>query len=169
MSFEWARSVPRCVVARVARARARARCCSVRWRAVACIVVMAGDPFGGLLTFLTIAHIAAGAPLGVSGAPCRVTERSGVDLGEHSTQCSGSIGGAGALDVDQGGSVLLVLLLVGNLQRAVDVDQSTGRDASVIEIQGGGQVRMGLGGVLTGTPCGCAGRGSYGATVCAWT
>src|SRR5699024_11981063 len=69
MSFEWARSVPRCVVARVARARARARCCSVRWRAVACIVVMAGDPFGGWLTFLTIAHIAAGGPAGDGGRP----------------------------------------------------------------------------------------------------
>src|SRR5699024_6019766 len=69
--------------------------------------------WGVVLTFVTIAHIAAGAPLGVSGAPCRVTERSGV--GEHSTQCSGSGSGAGALDVDQGGSVLLVLLLVGDL------------------------------------------------------
>src|SRR5699024_12192766 len=105
MSFEWARSVPRCVVARVARARARARCCSVRWRAVACIVVMAGDPFGGLLTFLTIAHIAAGAPLGGSGAPCRGTERAGGDPGEHSTQCSGSIGGAGAPGGGPGGGV----------------------------------------------------------------
>src|SRR5699024_9126493 len=101
-----------------------------------------------------------GAPLGVSGAPCRVTERSGVDLGEHSTQCSGSIGGAGALDGDQGGSVLLVLLLVGNLQRAVDVDTATGSDATIIEIQGGGQVRMDHGGLLSGVPYRAAGRGA---------
>src|SRR5699024_11105448 len=103
-------------------------------------------------TCLRIPPVAAGGPLGVSAPHCRVTERSGVDLGEHSTQCSGSIGGAGALDVDQGGSVLLVLLLVGNLQRAVDVDQSTGSDATIIEIQGGGQVRMEHGGLLSGVP-----------------